>query len=159
MVGCVKLTEEAFRANSTEVNFAPVPSLCTSGILGIIRNPVYSSAMFSLSPGVIIASNSLYMVFTHVIMASYIIFHVVPTEEAFLNKLFPTDFTNYLVSTPKFLPQLGPVSGTHVVLGLLAIHFFEFLWKFPIFVKRKEGLAFHFLMTMAWGYHHWLQLD
>jgi hypothetical protein len=76
-----------------------------------------------------------------------------------LIKLFPTDYANYLVSTPKFLPQLGPVSGTHFVLGIAAIHFLEFLWKFPVFVKRKEGLAYHFLMTLVWGLFHWTKLD
>jgi protein-S-isoprenylcysteine O-methyltransferase Ste14 len=86
-VGCVKLTEEAFRANATEVNFAAVSSLCTQGILGIVRNPIYSSAMFLLVPGLIIASNSLYMLFTQMVMASYMVFHVVPTEEGEFRRL------------------------------------------------------------------------
>ena len=65
-ISCVKLTEDAFKAHSTAVNFEPVPKLCTNSILGIVRNPIYSAAMFALAPGLIMMSNTLYMVFTQV---------------------------------------------------------------------------------------------
>lgn len=92
----VQATEAALASVNTSADFQPVKTIATGGIFAYSRNPIYAMGALYLSPCIIIALNSLYLVFTMSIMVAYLVFIVIPTEEEFLSRQIGAPYLSYL---------------------------------------------------------------
>jgi protein-S-isoprenylcysteine O-methyltransferase Ste14 len=77
--------------------------LFTSGVFGVCRNPIYSSWIFFLVPGVALLFNS-WLGLT-VPLAMYVFFRVyIGKEEVYLEKTFGKDYMEYKQNVPRVFP-------------------------------------------------------
>ncbi|GMH84192.1 hypothetical protein TL16_g09846 [Triparma laevis f. inornata] len=154
----VQATEAALASVNTSTDFQPVKTIATGGIFAYSRNPIYAMGALYLSPCIMIALNSLYLVFTMSIMVVYLVFIVIPTEEEFLSRQIGAPYLSYLEKAPRYLPS--------AVLGFLvftfAAHLFEFYAKNHLFKtgeQKNTSMLTHFLMTFVWGVAYWMPFE
>jgi len=77
--------------------------LITDGVYGIVRNPVYSGALFACTGAVLIANN-LILLIVPVICWLYMTFFLINTEEKWLKELYRQEYVSYCQKVNRCIP-------------------------------------------------------
>ena len=97
------LAHEKFKAVGTNVpTNLPATTLVIQGAYRLSRNPMYvgGSAFFL---GIALVVGSLWMVLTYLPLGVYLTFYVVPTEEAYMQRVYGSDYTAYCRKVRRWL--------------------------------------------------------
>lgn len=77
--------------------------LITEGVYGIVRNPLYSSFICFIVPGIVVLSKSLLLMTIPVFM--YFVFKIlINKEEVYLEKVFGQEYRDYKIKTNSIFP-------------------------------------------------------
>lgn len=77
--------------------------LITDGVYGIVRNPVYSGALFACSGAVLIANNFILLI-VPVICWLYMTLALIKTEEKWLKELYGQEYVSYCKKVNRCIP-------------------------------------------------------
>ncbi len=77
--------------------------LITDGVYGIVRNPVYSGALFACTGAVLIANN-LILLIVPVICWLYMTLFLINTEEKWLKELYGKEYVSYCQKVNRCIP-------------------------------------------------------
>lgn len=77
--------------------------LITDGVYGIVRNPVYSSALLACTGAVLIANN-LILLMVPVICRLYMSLFLINTEEKWLKELYGQEYVSYCQKVNRCIP-------------------------------------------------------
>ena len=78
--------------------------LCTKGVYGWTRNPIYAGILF-ICTGALFISGNVYMYFIPILLWIILTILLKKTEEPELIKRFGLEYTDYLVSVNRVLPK------------------------------------------------------
>ena len=75
--------------------------LLRSGAYSFCRNPMYVGGAF-MQFGIVLLSNSLWVLLNTLAMLTYLNMHVIPVEEAHLASIYTKEYTIYFSETPRW---------------------------------------------------------
>ncbi len=93
-----KLKSKLFR--NVEAN-----KLITDGVYSIVRNPVYSGALFACT-GVVLIANNLILLIVPAVCWMYMTLFLIKTEERWLKKLYGEEYVLYCKKVNRCIPWL-----------------------------------------------------
>jgi len=146
----------ALEQAGTKVDFGPVSKIASSGFFAYSRNPIYTVGLVVLAPGFVILADSYYMILAHTVTAAYLFAVVIPAEEAFLLRTIGAEYARYCATVPRTFDLLIPGM---LIGATAAVHVGEIRLKLPLLRRQPEGLKWHLLQTMLWGFLWWTPLE
>lgn len=100
----------AHAGGATRTRSVGAPHLVTSGPFAYVRNPLYFGNMIMYAGAAVIANAWVpYLIVGVVFYFAIQYYFIVRLEEAKLTELFGDEYSDYMNSTPRFLPRLKPI--------------------------------------------------